>query len=222
MADARLYVVQNHLGLVKIGSSANTKVRFGRIARDDLCEVFPVAVLDGEGWREPFVHRALTKHNLVGEWYDGTDKARRAIIKAVQLRREIAWPMILADEDAVEAWLECVEARRARISDEKLYQRLIKNMEKTDSISGAAYGFHYNFKILEAIERYEGEQWDNFGRFHHTSHDTMPSFVSDIAIAMSLWPEDARPVTWTGSAWRCCIAALKLRRTRWMSEVRAA
>jgi hypothetical protein len=147
---------------------------------------------------------------------------QRAIIKAATLRRETAWPVTLAQDDEVDAWLDRVQTKRQQISDEKLYQRLITDMSKTEPRSGVTSGRHYNFKILEAIERYEGVQWDDLGRFHHSFHNALPPFISDIEMAMTLWPDDARPSVWTGSAWECCIAALKLRRSRWMSAVRVS
>jgi len=217
MTDDHLYVIQNHLGLLKIGRAGDTKARFRRIARDDLCEVIPVAIREREGWREPFAHRMLRKHNLIGEWYDGTDKARRAVIRAIPLHRHTEWLVSLGELGAIEAWHDRVRINRQVISARKLYQRVIQHM----SHHGPHDAFDLeHYKIWEIMERYEAgrnERDFNLIRLEY-SHDIMPKFTTDIEAAMSLWPDDARPAMWHGSAWDCCVEALKIRRSRWMNH----
>jgi hypothetical protein len=94
-ASSHLYVVQNHLGLVKVGRATNVQARFRCIARDDICKITPVAIKQLEGWREPFVHRVLAQHNAIGEWYAGTVEARSAIVHAIPFEHEISWPVPL-------------------------------------------------------------------------------------------------------------------------------
>jgi len=47
-----------------------------------------------------------------------------------------------------------------------------------------------------------------------------PPVTTDINSALLLWPEDARPTTWSGTPTDCCLAALKERRSRWRLEQR--
>src|SRR3546814_17853879 len=74
---SRLYIMQNHVGLIKIGRTGqNVEARRRAIERDDACTIKIVAVIEDGGDFEEIMLANLDEHQVIGEWYDGSEMCR--------------------------------------------------------------------------------------------------------------------------------------------------
>ncbi len=161
----------------------------------------------------------LDKYQLIGEWHDGIDQCKKKLGRLINAPKNFQWPVQLASDDEIDSWLDRVYDSRLLISHKKLYQRIISNMGKcTDNDH-----FHYTWKIYQILEQYENCNHVSLDEYKKVgcSSDDLPKFTSDVSIALSLWPDDIRPESWVGSAWNCCVEALKIRRARWIESLDA-
>jgi hypothetical protein len=227
-----LYLMQNHLGLIKIGKAVDVERRRQHLARADECDIRTVHVLNNGGDQEQLYHALLRRRRLYGEWFDGDEGTRKAIRGLFDLQTDFAWPFSLASLNAVNAWLDQLERIRTRISREKRSQRVIRGMENRSSPDT---WWHLNWKIWQIIWEYEQEGdpsiWhdeDADGRSviwvtrdSDTTPEPLPFFTTDLRSALLVWPEDCRPDVWPGDAWSCCIAGLKARRGAMAGDRRA-
>lgn len=223
-----LYVMQNHLGLIKIGRSINVESRRRNLEKADLCSIQIVAIFENEGHREEPVHIKLDRQRLIGEWFDGDTKSVKKIIKIVGLSPDIVWPYPIADNDEICDWLERVEEKRSLISADKEYQRCIREMASTSPENRD-----------DGIRFYDGKIWTILWRFEHRERtiytvdqasdgsallighregcdepEIIPRYTSDIQGALAIWPDELRPEQWDGAIWDCCVAGLRARKTQ--------
>lgn len=223
-----LYVMQNHLGLVKIGRSVRVEQRRRTLEKADECEIRVVAVFENEGDREESIHIELEDQRLIGEWFDGDKKALKSIIKALGLTSDIVWPYPLADNDTICDWLNLVEKKRAIISADKQFQRCIREMAAMPDGDPHDHIRFHDGKIWSVLWRFEhcentiymvseGNSGDivlQGYREGYTEPEIIPLYTTSTEAALQLWPEQDRPDRWEGTAWTCCIAALQARKAR--------
>jgi hypothetical protein len=223
-----LYVMQNHLGLIKVGRSKNVEARRRRLEVADNCDIEIVALIEGCGEFEDGFHTLLRRHCLYGEWYDGDDKARKAIARLTGLSRTVKWPFALSDNDTICDWLdELLENRRERESIDKLFQRCIRDLADTPEEDRRDARWR-DGKIWEMLIRFEhGERpfysvmegkdgqrilegWNPVTE----GTEIIPCYTTDLNAALALWPDEERPKQWDGSVRDCCVSALKARKAR--------
>lgn len=228
-----LYIMQNQLGLIKIGRSGNVEHRRRTVEIVDACAIQTVAILKNSGDLEETIHLALDDHRVIGEWFDGSEEARTAIVKAVCLRTDIAWPYSLADDDSICDWLDLIEDRRAMISADKAYQTCIREM-RASSECRADPDRYLESKIWSVVWRFEyrcrtlvfrdknanGDVVLTGHRSNSDEPDIIPRYTTDVTAALALWPDEDRPREWNGSAWECCIAAIEARKARVRAWIR--
>lgn len=225
-----LYVLQNHLGLIKIGRSKNYKIRLGRIERDDLCKVELVSLLKDKGSEEQEYLSHLKRYNICGEWFEGHEEARKKIADLLCEGLNTDWPFKLAHDDLVDEWCDLIEAHRHAISVSKLSQRFIRKMENSYEQDGSC-NLHCDRKIGQIIWEYDegnsylttGEEIDGVDVTLVYLNDIklpfpLPTFTTDVSDALLTWPESKRPLNWSGTAWDCCIEGLKARRRDMMAK----
>lgn len=219
-----LYVMQNHLGLIKIGRSANAELRRRRLEVADVCEIKIIRIFEDKGNKEAKIHSRLSWYRAFGEWYYGDEIARWEISKCTGLPRNVEWPYPLADDDAIDNWLERLERRRDLESADKMLQRIITNMARgTDDTK--------DYRDLDA------QIWMRLTRFEHREHviyfveegpngeavyvcydpvtrerQIVPFFTTDLQAALSLWPDEQQPSRWDGTIWECCVGGLRARK----------
>ena len=220
-----LYVMQNHLGLVKIGRSKHVELRRRRLEVADCCKIRTVKIFEGKGKIEEQIHARLQWHNAFGEWYEGGELALLEIARCLRLSRNIIWPYPLADDDEVEEWLDQLEVRREMESADKMLQRVISDMVCGPSGSNAYYR-HLDGRIWMRLARFEHHEEAIYfvnegpnGEEIYVYYDEtcrekkiLPFYTTELQAALSLWPELERPERWEGTVWGCCVEGLKARK----------
>lgn len=227
---SHLYIIQNHLGLIKIGKTRQLKIRLGRIERDDLCTVQLVSLHQDKGDEEQKYLSHFEPYRLVGEWLDGHDRARKDIADHLCSGPATQWPFQPASDSKIAKWLDEVEAKRSAISKAKLSQRFIRKMENFYERDGS-WNLHCDWKIGQIIWEYDEEHSYQTIPQKIDSIDTtlvsfgdvdlrfpLPKFTANISDALLTWPESERPQRWSGTAWDCCIEGLKARRNNMLSR----
>lgn len=220
-----LYVMQNHVGLIKIGRSVSVVARRKAIEATHRCQVSLVAVIKDAGNWEEAIHAALDDFRIIGEWFDGTDQAREAVVIEVGLDPGIEWPIALADNEAVNSWLEALSERMLFITRDKDIQKVIREMTNNPPAVDTEYRWEevrlyttYWQSICEQSAVVSVSSDDNDCVIYtgirrvdgaDTIEDPLPNYFTCMDAALSLWPASCRPSVWEGSARDCCIAGLK-------------
>lgn len=220
-----LYVMQNHVGLIKIGHSLYVEARRKAIEKTHGCTIELVAIVNGAGDREKGIHHALDQFRCLGEWFDGIDEAKKAIIGELGLDPETVWPIPLASAEVVDSWLSSLSEKMFQTHRYKETQKLIREMTtfgppandaSCRALEARIFGVYWRFvrcrtggvdvsSDIEGNPIYTGVQVDENGQW---VAEAVPSYLSQMEAALSLWPEDERPLIWDGHLWDCCIAAL--------------
>lgn len=216
-----LYVMQNQLGLIKVGQSSSVERRRTRIERDDLCQVRIVFIANNKGAREPSLLKLLASIQIVGEWHDG-DEDTRLLITQFLRRKGLPWQFELASDDQIDSWIDRVETRRTMISREKLTQRFIKKMQNFYDPLEEAKSRCCDWKIGQIIYEYDAERSyftmpaanGNIAVFLDADETSfpLPTYTSNIENALQTFPAHKKPNYWEGSAWDCCVQGLIARR----------
>lgn len=216
-----LYVMQNEFGLIKIGRSLNPERRRKSLQSGEGCTIAVVAVLEGHGHREEQIHLSLKRHLIEGEWFRGTPSARAAITDALPNLTGCAWPF---DYDArgAKAWLDDFFGRRDQRSLERMYYRVLKVHVGGGGPGGSADGMICLLLSLSETGEMVGvplgrEGTATVAHIHHPGSNESrraPPYSTDLASAMSLWPDDVRPDTWEGTPYECAVAAMMVRYRR--------
>lgn len=209
-----LYVMQNEHGLIKIGRSVDPEQRRRQLQRLDQCKIELVKVLSSRGRREPAVHRALRKHHIEGEWFEGHDASRAAITRVLRAG-VLEWPFPLAESDS-EAWLDRLfDVRSLRLA-RKEYDRQLRELRHCGP------GWVADSRIWSMLSYSQTGKWPMFDVGGEgdavvlTAYGdgdisiVVPPYSAEIELALTLWPEDAAVVSWDGDAHACCAAALKV------------
>ncbi|MBX3593390.1 GIY-YIG nuclease family protein [Sphingomonas sp.] len=238
-----LYVMQNHVGFIKIGRSVDVDKRRRQIEMTDECTVALVAVIPDAGHDEETMLLNLADHQVIGEWFLGDELCRDCVAIEIEALCEVLgrdppaleWPFPVASEAATEAWLDRCEQRRTVASINREYGRRIRAM--AESSSSASDPSRYNdvslWSLLWRFERQVGTivtpKTGKKGETVLVGHregdavgEIVPHYSTDVTAALLLWPDADRPEAWSGSAWDCCIAALKARKARLASDGLAA
>lgn len=226
-ANVHLYLMQNHLGLIKIGKAVDVERRRKCLISADRCEIQIVHVLRNRGNREREYLALLRTARRYGEWFDGDECTRKTVRGLFDLPADVAWPFPLAADDLVDAWLNQLDRIRSCTSREKLSLRVIRDMENASTPDTS---WHLNAKIWQIIWEYEqgcdpsiwheedGSTWVT--RHSGASRQPLPFFTADLRSALLVWPERCRPTAWSGDAWSCCLEGLKARRVAMMKHNR--
>lgn len=232
--DTDLYVMQNHLGLIKVGKSGNVERRRKQLALADRCEIATVHIVGRGGHRERLILELLSRHREYGEWFSGDECSRSAVRKLTGMSNHLDWVYPAANGEEIDDWISQLQTLREMESREKLSRRLIRDL-RTSAQSGSAPSDHYDFKIWEMIWKYDKglDPWvtwldDGQGnavglatRYRNDTPQRLPAFTSNVSAALLTWPDDERPDCWTGSAMACCAQGLALRLTRMRERSRS-
>lgn len=231
-----LYVMQNHVGLIKIGRSVSVEARCKAIESSHGCNIKLVAVFQGAGAREDEIHRALDEYRRLGEWFDGIDQARQAVIIEVGLDPETVWPIKLADNETVDGWLDALSERMHLTTRNKEVQKVIRELANSEpGVPDANYRweeariFTTYWRFIRAqksgvsvgrddqgVTTYVGIR---FGGDEEAIEEPVPPYLTQIDAALSLWPDADRPSSWQGSVRDCSIAALKAQKARLATSI---
>ena len=225
-----LYIMQNHLGFIKIGRSTNVQARKKSLERADQCMIAIVAVVPKAGHLEERILVDLNGQRVLGEWIAGDQHSRNLVSASVHLaarslRRKsplLSWRYELADDETANAWLDQCEKSRILAGIQKKFDRCIRDMRRAGMpIDIDSYRFCDGLLCGLISDRMYFVEADEAGEAQYTIYPddldqrrSLPRFTRDINAALQLWPDEDRPESWTGSAWDCCIAGLKARRAR--------
>lgn len=217
-----LYILQNEHGCIKIGRSVNVEQRVAQLRKSERCKIEIVDVYRECGDMEEDLHIDLDDFRIIGEWFLGTDEARTAIHEVMgDDDLPFEWPFAF-DLAATEKWVDELDRVRDAASVKRELLREIGILrtatEPCWSLDGRIFGVkdyaetggrcHQRPARTKGTKNYE---W--FDPEAGTS-GIIPSYTSDIASALLVWPEDIRPATWEGSPIECCIAGLAAIRAR--------
>lgn len=212
-----LYVMQNAAGLIKIGRSSRVEARRRSLERECRCPVAIVASPVGSGRNEEEIHDRLSRFRIGHEWFSGTARARRAIAEAFDV--EIAsWPFEY-DPEAARLWREQFFAMQVAEGGKRYWRRRVRQMK----------GVLLGYIDPSGLRHVDSDIWINRGDdgprmvivkngqlFQWTESEgqtarEVPRYTSDLALAMSLWPESSpmpEGKAAPGSPLEWCIAAL--------------
>jgi len=213
-----LYVMQNEFGLIKIGRSLNPDRRRQSLQGDEGCAISVVAALEQQGHMEEAIHLSLEDYALEGEWFDGTAPARAAIIRAIPVLADCEWPFEHSVDGAV-AWLDAFYARRDQRLLEKQYRRVLKDhLQRCSPGADADGGVCHLVSLIETGRvaslmqgRLKAEKVVYVRHQGSKDWELVPPYTTDLALALSLWPDDIRPAGWEGGAHECAVAAMTAR-----------
>lgn len=220
-APQDLYVMQNEHGLIKIGRSVNPERRRRDLERSEQCRIVLVHVLFAQGEQEERVHLKLRRHLIEGEWFKGSNAARKAIAKVLELESDLAWPFLF-DQVAAEAWLERFFGWRDDRAVDRLFGRLMARIRAWPDEEWIANADIWHLLCVSdtgeqpmVSVRRQGEIVVLEGWLRGAKAPVrVPEYTSDLAACIELWPEDVRPSAWDGSPLECALAALEERRMR--------
>jgi hypothetical protein len=227
---SHLYLMQNHIGLIKIGKSKQVEARKRQIEKVDLCTLEIVKVLYELGNDEPFYHSVFRKNRAVGEWFYGDKKALKKASSFFLLGRNFVWPYVLAEDKVIDDWLKRVEDCRYIKSAKSLLQRQLLIMQEQENPNNLREDIHrrFNWKIWQLLNRFENYREvycsndQNGPHLGFTGEDEIieiPQYTNNLEAALSLWPYNKEPTNLTGLAWDCCLEGLA-ERIKWVSETR--
>lgn len=215
-----LYVMQNEFGCIKVGRSVDPWARQYALRQTERCQVELVIAVEGGGEDEEGIHYSLRKHHLVGEWFAGTDAARKAVVKEFR-PLTLEWKFDHDPEGAAE-WLDHLRVVRAAYSTRMGITREISILT-TAAEPSEVYDysllriFHYAKAGEDAVIVRQWQRpnkplaWQNPAT---GEVEPIPAYSGNVDVALSAWPDDVRPETWDGTAIECCIAALRAIRLR--------
>ena len=219
-----LYLMQNHLGLIKLGRSVNPETRRRSLEATENCEIRLVAIFENDGELEEEIHRALDRYRLVGEWFSGEANARRAIRRKLNLPRDTLWPFELSDPESANRWLDQLEDRRWLRSVDREYGRLIREMSEYAEppsdpsrwwdvhIWSAIWRFEYQIDTIVSVENDNCDDPVLIGYRRGLEPTTVPAYTSDIVAAKQLWPAGVESDPFVATPWEFCIAGLRERK----------
>lgn len=208
-----LYVMQNEFGLFKIGRSDFVERRRKALQSELGCCIEVVAEFPGCGDLEEPAHIAMGEYRLIGEWFDGCDEARTALLNHLG-NVDIDWKFALNEEDAA-AWLDEFAASRDRNHLWRQIYRVVSSIRDAKTPHR-----RLDLDIFRVV-------WLEKGRIPEVSHITLdgkvswifhdaetcittevPKYTSDLAAAQTLLDEQNRPAKFAGTAIECCVAGL--------------
>lgn len=148
-----LYVMQNEFGLIKIGRSTNVMRRMRALQGTEMCRIQLVGIVEGAGHLEESTHIALDDFRLIGEWFDGGEDARNAIIQLLDMKGD-KWPFDLAAKDAIDRWLDAVEGRRFNQARVREFSRVAKHMAEVPVDKRTDSGRYFDTHIWVLVSRF--------------------------------------------------------------------
>ena len=216
-----LYVMQNQFGLIKIGRSLDIRQRCTTLQFSERCKIKVVAVYSKCGDLEESIHFRVKEHRLAGEWFNGTELARNAIMTALGDDEPVDWPY-LYDAERAQSWLNHLAAlrqadyvRRAIYRQERILVLSDGPHEVHDySVLGAVHFALYGQPLEMTYARVGGNLVRHWRNVETGKFEPIPTYTSDIEAALTIWPADVRPTNWNGTAMDCCIEALRAIRGR--------
>lgn len=211
-----LYVMQNQFGLIKIGRSLDIRQRRETLQFSECCKIKVVAVYSKCGDLEESIHVRLKEHRLAGEWFNGTELARNAIITALQDDQLVHWPYDY-DIDGAKNWLDhFAVVRRAAYIRKAIYrQEQILSSSNVPhyvydySILGVVYLAQYGVAPVWKHQKHNGAWLRHWANPRSGLVEPVPKYSADVEAALQLWPVHIKPQNWEGTALECCIEALK-------------
>lgn|GEM_PF-6047419 len=210
-----LYVMQNEFGCIKVGRSVDPWQRRHSLRQSEHCQVELIIAVEGGGEDEEAIHYRLRKHHLVGEWFNGTNATRNAVAKEFQ-PLALDWKFRHDPEGAAE-WLDHFQVVRKADANKKWITSeigIMRGLPEPHYIhDGAVFSISYFYRngeqAIVSVGRVDGRStyiW------HHPvtgERIAVPEYTSNLALALTAWPDDARPASWEGTAPECCIEALR-------------
>lgn len=233
MGMSHLYVMQNHVGFVKIGRSVRVEARRRSLETTDECTVAIVAVVEDAGDYEETILLNLNEHRLIGEWFEGDKLCRDCVAIEIEALSEalgrdppkLEWPYLLADDDATNDWIERCEGRRTIASINRQYSRIIRDMDKGEpekpdtsrywdvNLWTVLWRFERQMHTLVMSAKSKTGEEILIGHYEGSNIDEIvPHYTTNVAYALTLFPVNDRPTEWIGSAWNCCVTGIKARR----------
>lgn len=215
-----MYVMQNEFGCIKVGRSVDPWERRYALRQTEHCQVELVIAVQGGGEYEEGIHFNLRKHHIAGEWFNGTDAARKAIAKIFK-PLTLEWKFDYDPEGAAE-WLDRLHVVRAAHSIRMNFSRQIGILRTTEGPHelhdlSLLQMFHYaktgTYPVITR-QRINGKTHYAWRNPETAQQEPIPAYSGNVAVALSAWPNDVRPETWEGTAIECCIAALRIIRRR--------
>lgn len=207
-----LYLMQNEHGLLKVGRSADPERRRRTLETEEMCLIEIVAVQEDRGDMEEEIHLELDEFRIIGEWFSGCDDARELALIWFLQPDDTAWPFEF-DEKAAAAWLDRVEEWRWFRSVRKTITTAILDLK---SGPGSPY---LDFRVWLAMWVFARQknwiidvQKDGLQMVYRGDDaplEPLLPYTTDVAAALTLWPDGQRPARWLRSALDCCIAALR-------------
>lgn len=223
MTDPRtqmMYVMQNEYGCIKIGRSVDPWQRRLNLRQSEHCTVELIAAFNGGGEHEEAIHIALRSYRLEGEWFDGSDAAR-AEIGAIFDPCNLEWRF---DHDPVGTanWLNHLRVVREANYTRKAIAREIGILRSATEpswvydhgIFRCCYLAQTGTKPKLLADKESGETVIVWMNPETGSRVVLPSYTQSVELALLAWPDDIRPSVWEGSAFDCCIAALRAVKAR--------
>ncbi|TPE59575.1 hypothetical protein FJQ54_13950 [Sandaracinobacter neustonicus] len=218
--------MQNEHGFIKVGVSSDAESRRKKICASDRCSAALVLLIEDYAYKEYDLHLELSEHIAYGEWFFDTKKVRRIIES--ELERKINWKNEISDPISSNEWLRNLESLRLHESQKKLLRRLINELSNFPEITDDWDSRFYNQKIWKSIWEYSegqlticsttsGEDGKSICvayREGSEAGEILPDYVRSISDALKTWPDNSRPLDWTGSATDCCVAGLTNRLQR--------
>ena len=135
---SHLYIMQNHVGFIKVGRSTNVGVRLRSLERTDDCSIAIVAVIEDAGDFEETMLLNLDAHRLIGEWFEGDELCRECMATEVEELSKVlgrspprlSWPYALTSEEQTNEWIDRCEDRRIVASINRDYGRHLRAMRE--------------------------------------------------------------------------------------------
>lgn len=231
-----IYIFQNHVGLVKVGRSANVGQRKIQVQSDARCRIEIVHIYHFAGDNEEWLLDRLARFRLTGEWFDGSADMKAELASATQ-NQNLNWPFPL-DEQAAAIWLTELELKRDIEARDRNFRRFIRILSQSSQPShwhdmdiwrllhpkSRQRLYHHvpeNGKLRRFVDA------DGYNRVAISPKKVLggwevkkfvPIYTADIDDALSVWPDEVRPTRWDGTAIECCLAALKQRWLVWKSQ----
>lgn len=223
MTDPRaqqMYVMQNEHGCIKIGRSIDPWQRRLNLRQSEHCFVELIAAFEGAGGHEEAIHLALRSYRLEGEWFDGSDAAR-AEIAAIFAPCILEWRF---ENDPIGArkWLNHLRTVRNASYIRKAIAREIGILRGATEPSWVYdHGIFWCRHIAETgtkpmlrTAKERGKTINVWLNPETGSRVLLPSYTANPELALLAWPDNIRPDGWDGTAFDCCIAALRAIKAR--------
>ncbi len=214
--------MQNEFGLIKIGRSIDVERRRLTLQSTERCTIKTVEIFNGCGDMEESIHLDMEAHRLAGEWFDGSDEAKRALCELIDCDDPpITWPYAY-DRAGARTWLDHINVVRHAAAIRRELYREITILRAADGPSwvydGGIFGTKWRAVTGERpglhTEKLSGKTATRWHDHKNGATGIVPAFTESIDNALLAWPDDLRPANWTGTPIECCIAALVAIRDR--------